>query len=192
MARTRDRTDGRERSREEVEERRGRADLAIRQDGQNVAETAHGTDRRLQLREEFLPDFLDLEFTDGVMPVLSMNLQHDGTGFVVESPGGSAGEAAGDLAEATTSSASFSTVATYQVSPGRTGRLEEISASVQSNGKVQVVIDGQAFGTVTGSTATSLPFDGATLSQGTVVEVDHQSTDGTSTTTRVSITAREV
>jgi hypothetical protein len=192
MARSRDRRDGRDRERETVEERRGREDLAIQQTEANVSETSHGTDRRLRFREEFLPDFLDLEFSDGVMPVLSMNLQHDGSGFVVESPGGSAGEPAGDLAEATTSAQSFSTVTTYSVSSGRTGRLEEVSAQVQSDGEVRVVIDGQTFGTITGSAAPAIPFGGATLASGTVVKVDHQSTDGTPTTTRASITAREV
>jgi hypothetical protein len=192
MARSRDRRGGRDRERETVEERRGREDLAIQQADANVSETSHGTDRRLRFREEFLPDFLDLEFSDGVMPTLSMNLQHDGSGFVVESPGGSAGEPAGELAEVTTAAQSFSTVASYTVSPNRTGRLEEISAQVQSNGEVRVVVDGQNFGQVTGSAAPALPFSGATLSAGTVVTVDHQSTDGNNTTTRASITAREV
>ncbi|MFB6242837.1 MAG: hypothetical protein ABEH80_01945 [Halobaculum sp.] len=192
MARSRERRDGRERERESVTERRGRSDLAIQQPEANVSETSHGTDRRLRFREEFLPDFLDLEFSDGVMPVLAMNLQHDGSGFVVESPGGDAGEPAGDLAEATTSTQSFSTVASYTVAADRTGRLEEISAQVQSDGEVRVVIDGQTFGSITGSATPALPFSGATLAAGTVVTVDHQSTDGTATTTRASITAREV
>jgi len=121
-----------------------------------------------------------------------MNLQHDGTGFVVESPGGDAGEPAGDLDEDTTSSSSFTQVARYEVSVDATGRLEEVAAQVQGNGEVEVVIDGQTFGTVTGGTATSLPFDGATLAAGTVVLVNHKSTDGANTTTKATITAREV
>jgi len=192
MSRSRERTDGRERVRDERGDGRTRADLALTEAEQNVSETAHGTDRRLRFREEFLPDFLDLEFSDGVMPTLSMNLQHDGTGFVVESPGGSAGSPAGSLNGATTSSTSFVTLTSYTVSTGATGRLEEVSASVQSNGEVRVVIDGQQFGQVTGGTATSLPFGGATLGEGVNVTVTHRSTDGSSTRTRASITAREV
>jgi len=192
VSRTRDRTDGRERVRDERGDGRTRADLALTEAEQNVSETAHGTDRRLRFREEFLPDFLDLEFSDGVMPTLSMNLQHDGTGFVVESPGGDAGAPAGDLDEDTTSSGSFTQVARYEVSVDATGRLEEVAAQVQGNGEARVRIDGQTFGTISGSTTTSLPFDGATLSTGTVVAVNHKSTDGSNTTTRASITAREV
>jgi len=127
-----------------------------------------------------------------VMPTLSMNLLHDGTGFVVESPGGDAGAPAGALDEDTTSSGSFTQVARYEVAVDATGRLEEVAAQVQSNGEVEVVIDGQTFGTITGGTATSLPFDGASLSAGTVVVVNHKSTDGSDTTTKAIITAREV
>jgi len=192
MARQRSREDGRERDREDVANDGTRGDLAVTQGDLNVSETAHGTDRRLRFKEDFLPDFLDMEFTDGVMPVLSMQLEHDGSGFVVSEAGGSAGEAAGFLTNTSTSSTSFQQVDVYTVSSGTTGRLEEVAATGSGNAEVRFTVDGTTFGPAPASDSPSFGLDGSTLPGGREVEVEVKSTDGNAADVTAQVISREV
>jgi hypothetical protein len=99
---------------------------------------------------------------------------------------------AGTGGEFSTSTQSNQLVAT--VEPNRDGvlLLEDASLSIEDNGQAEVHIGNIVYGPYTGSIDVSLPFDGAIMPFGQRVRVFHQSTDGNSTTTKVSVTARQV
>jgi len=194
MARARDRTDGREREREEAEERRPAEDLAVSQSGLNASETAKLRDRRVRFLDEFLPDFLDLELGDGVMPVLSMQLEHTGDGFTVAQAGGSAGSPAGAAGRTTTTNQSGSPVqvASYQVPGGKTANLEEVAAVGDDGGRVQFDVGGTIFGPLDAETAPVLSFNGPLLQEGDQVIVEAFTESGNSREFNAEISVREL
>jgi len=99
---------------------------------------------------------------------------------------------AGTGGEFTTSTQSAQLVAT--VEPDRDGvlLLDEVSLSIDSEGQATVDVGQQEYGPYTGADDVSLPFDGTVLPFGRRIRVFHQSTAGNSTTTKVSVTGREI
>lgn len=110
----------------------------------------------------------------------------------VEEAPGEPGEPAGFGTESSRSAQSFAELDSYTVPDDRTGRLIEASLSIESNGEARVKVNGTIYGGFTGSVDVALPFDGAFLLPGSTVSVDHQSTDGASTTTKAAVTVQEV
>jgi len=100
-------------------------------------------------------------------------------------------ELAGTGGEATTSAATFETVAEYDVPRGERGLLVSMAASVESNGEVRLAANGRLWGPYSGSLDVEIPGEKAALFGGRVV-IEHKSTDGNPTTTRASIVTQEV
>lgn len=113
-------------------------------------------------------------------------------GETTEEAPGEPGEPAGFGTEASTSSTDDVELDTYEVPEGRTGRLIEAAIDVESNGEATVHVNGIEYGPFTGIVSVNLPFDGAFLTEGSLVKVTHESTNGTSTTTQASVTVQEV
>lgn len=113
-------------------------------------------------------------------------------GETVEQALGEPGEPAGFGTEASTSATADVELDTYAVPLGKTGRLEEASLSIESNGEATVHVNGIEYGPFTGATDVTLPFGGAFLVEGASVKVTHESTDGASTTTKAFVTVREI
>jgi hypothetical protein len=70
--------------------------------------------------------------------------------------------------------------------------IDEIALSLESNGQATVSMTAEDDVTYTGSVDISLPFDGAYLPDGDRIRIFHQSTNGGSTTARISVTGRRV
>jgi hypothetical protein len=102
------------------------------------------------------------------------------------------GQPAGFGTEATTSSTSFVEVDSYSVGPSDLARVRSASLSIESNGEALVGVDGTTFGPFTGAVDVDIPLDPSTLTEGGLVRVLHQSTDGNSTTTRALVVVSEV
>lgn len=99
---------------------------------------------------------------------------------------------AGFGTEASTATQSFSVVDEYQVDPNGVAHVREIALSVESNGEVLANVAGVQYGPYTGSLDISIPLDPGLLTGGGRIVVKHQSTDGTSTTTRAQAAVLEV
>lgn len=113
-------------------------------------------------------------------------------GEATEEAPGEPGEPAGFGTETSTTQTADVELDSYQVPMGRTARLIEASLAIEANGEASVHVNGTTYGPFTGSLEVSLPFDGAYLTEGSTVKVTHESTDGASTTTRASVTVKEV
>lgn len=94
--------------------------------------------------------------------------------------------------EASRSAQTFATLVSYTVPENRYAVLRDVSANIDSNGEVRIAVPGRDPVRYTGSIDVSLPFGDAVLLPGSEVLIQHQSTDGNSSTQRGSITAREV
>jgi hypothetical protein len=94
--------------------------------------------------------------------------------------------------EGATSSTSSVLLAEYEVPANAIARLREASISLQSNGKGSISVNGVQYGEFTGAVDVTLPLDPAALTPGSLVRVHHQSTDGTATTTRTTLTVGEI
>lgn len=110
----------------------------------------------------------------------------------VEEARGTPGEPAGFGTEASTSNTDDVELDSYRVPDGRTARLVEAALSIESNGEASVHVNGRTWGPFTGAVDVSLEFDRAFLPEGADLLVTHESTDGNSTTTKASVTVREV
>lgn len=94
--------------------------------------------------------------------------------------------------EASRSAQSFAQLVSYTVPEQRYALLEEVAVNIASNGEVRIAVPGRDPVRFTGSIDITLPFGGAVLLPGQEVLVQHQSTDGASSTQRALVTAREV
>lgn len=99
---------------------------------------------------------------------------------------------AGFGTEVSTSSTTNETVATYTVPDQTVAYLREASLALESNGQAQVSIAGTTYGPYTGAGDVSIPLDPGALTPGSNVRVVHQSTDGSSTTTKAQLVVVEV
>lgn len=99
---------------------------------------------------------------------------------------------AGFGVEAITSNSSSTLLAEYEVPENSIARLREVSLSLSSNGQGSITLDGEQFGPFTGAVDITLPLDPAVLTAGSLVRVFHQSTDGSSTTSRTTLTVGEI
>jgi len=99
---------------------------------------------------------------------------------------------AGFGSEVSTSQQAFETIDTYTVPPNTLGELQEVAVSIEGNGEVLVNAGGVQFGPYTGPLNIEIPLDRCVLAPGSRVVVKHQSTDGTSTTTRAQVVVAEV
>lgn len=99
---------------------------------------------------------------------------------------------AGFGTEASTSQQSFQQIEEYEVPAKSVARLRELSLSIESNGEAKVSVAGTTYGPFTGAVDVSVPLDDSVLPPGYQVRVHHQSTDGTSTTTRATVVALEI
>lgn len=99
---------------------------------------------------------------------------------------------AGFGVESSTSQQSFQLVDEYEVPALTLARLRELSLSIESNGEAKVSVAGVTYGPYTGATDVSVPLDPAILTEGHLIRVHHQSTDGTSTTTQAQVVVLEV
>lgn len=113
-------------------------------------------------------------------------------GETTEEAPGEPGEPAGFGTEATTSQTDDVVLDSYEVPAGRTARVVEVSMSLESNGEASAHLNGTTYGPFTGAVDVSLPFDGAFLLPGSTVKVTHESTDGADTSTKATVTVREV
>jgi hypothetical protein len=80
----------------------------------------------------------------------------------------------------------------YTVPPETVGRLREISLSLEANGEAKIEVAGSTYGPFTGAVDYTVPLDDAVLPPGYQVRVFHQSTDGTTTTTKAAVVVLEV
>jgi hypothetical protein len=94
--------------------------------------------------------------------------------------------------EATTSSTDPVLLDSYQVPADHVARLSELALSISSNGQASVTVSGVQYGPFTGATDVSIPLQNGVLPPGYRVEVWHESTDGSDTTTRATVVALEV
>jgi len=101
-------------------------------------------------------------------------------------------EPTGAGGEASTSSTSDVTLLEFSPDRGQTMLVDEVSVSLESNGKARIALNGVVYGPYTGATDISLQYRGAKLPFGGHIRIKHQSTDGNSTTTKAAITGREV
>jgi len=99
---------------------------------------------------------------------------------------------AGFGTEASRSAQTFDVLDEYTVPDGHVARLQELSVSIESNGEAKVSVAGTTYGPFTGAVDVSVPLEDAVLTPGYQIRVHHQSTDGTSTTTRATAVVAEV
>jgi hypothetical protein len=71
-------------------------------------------------------------------------------------------------------------------------RLREVSIALESNGQGSITVAGTEFGPFSGAVDVTLPLDPSVLTQGYQVRVFHQSTDGSTTTTRTTLSVGEI
>jgi len=98
----------------------------------------------------------------------------------------------GDGVSASTSSGTFVELLAVEPDRGSTVLLDEISMSLEGNGEAQVGVDGIVYGPFSGATDVSITFDGAKLSAGGLIRIQHRSTDGNSTESQAFVSGREV
>lgn len=110
---------------------------------------------------------------------------------VGEAPG-EPGEPAGFGTEASRSTQSFAEFGRYDVPEGRIALVQEVSLSIESNGEARVHMNGVTYGGFTGAVDVTLQLGGAVLFPHQSIVVSHQSTDGTSTTTKAFATVQEI
>jgi len=101
-------------------------------------------------------------------------------------------EPAGTGGEGSTSSSTDVLLLEFEPDREQTFLLDEIAVSLESNGQARIAVNGVVYGPYTGATDVSLPFNGAVLPYGGLVRIRHQSTDSNTTTSKASITGREV
>lgn len=94
--------------------------------------------------------------------------------------------------EASTSSSTFVLLDEYVVPDGHVARLREASLSIEGNGEAKISVAGTTYGPFTGSVDVAVPLDDSVLPAGYHIRVHHQSTDGTSTTTKTVVVALEI
>lgn len=94
--------------------------------------------------------------------------------------------------EETRSAQSFDDLVRYRVPSQRYALLEEIAVNIASNGEAKISVPGEDPVRFTGSIDINIPWNGAVLAPGSIVLIQHQSTDGADATQRASIAAREV
>lgn len=97
-----------------------------------------------------------------------------------------------EAAEESRSAQTFDTLVEYSVPRGQAAMLVEVAANIDSNGEVRFALPGNEPFSFTGSIDVNLPVEGAVLGGGDTVRLTHQSTDGTSSTQRATIVAKEV
>lgn len=98
----------------------------------------------------------------------------------------------GSGVESTTSQQSPQVVLDLTPDRDRTLVLDEVAVSTESNGQVEVTLNGQSFGSYTGGTDVTIPFAGAVMPFTGRVRILHESTDGNDVTTKAQVSGRLV
>jgi len=94
--------------------------------------------------------------------------------------------------EASRATQSFATIDDYVVPDSTVAVLREVSLSIESNGEALANVGGIQYGPFTGATDVAIPVDPGRLTGGDRIEIKHQSTDGSSTTTQAQVVVLEV